>query len=65
MPSPRPGPMLLWSEWQFTTSMLVLRQETQNPISPGFEPRILNVYVANWKITMLLMGKSTINGPFQ
>ena len=25
---------------------------------------LVNVYIANWNITMLLMGKSTINGPF-
>ena len=27
-------------------------------------PGLVNVYITNWKNTMLLMGKSTINGPF-
>ena len=26
---------------------------------------LVNVYITNWKITMLLMGKLTINGHFQ
>ena len=34
-----------------------------NGIFHGIYPPV-NVYIANWKIKIFLLGKSTINGPF-
>ena len=61
---------LIWNEeeyagWLVNLLGLILANWLEIMIaSLGIYP-LVNVYITNWKITMLLMGKSTINCNFQ